>query len=471
MAVLRSTSLRAQLSLTYAGIALLTALLLGGILLSVLSGYYARAETAYLQAAAAQIQDRPLPRGGDTSLATWAARAALVEQVRVRVFDGAGELLADSGSPRDIGLGELDVRPDGRGDGRRGRRPQPLGEGIFGGSPSASASGASFKIGLTDASGEPAGYLVLSEPPTSGRAVLVGIAQAWTVAALFAVALAALAGYLLSSRISKPIVALTAASDRMADGDLSARAPVERADEVGRLGESFNQMADRMEGTVVALRRFVGDAAHEIGTPLTALRADLELAEGAASTDDERRLIGRALTQADRLQSLSESLLSLSRIEAGDPNGTIERVDLAATVSEAAESVASRAEQAGLTLEIDVAPSVLTVMADKGRLQTVFESLLDNAVKFTPDGGTVTVTARTDDGWATATVADTGIGIPDAEHGDVFSRFHRARNVSAYQGSGLGLAIVLATVERYNGTVAFESSDVGTRFEIRLPLV
>ena len=115
----------------------------------------------------------------------------------------------------------------------------------------------------------------------------------------------------------------------MADGDLTARAPVERADEVGRLGESFNQMADRMEGTVVALRRFVGDAAHEIGTPLTALRADLELAEGAASTDDERRLIGRALGQADRLQSLSESLLSLSRIEAGDPNGTVEPVDLA----------------------------------------------------------------------------------------------------------------------------------------------
>ncbi len=98
----------------------------------------------------------------------------------------------------------------------------------------------------------------------------------------------------------------------------------------------------------MALRRFVGDAAHEIGTPLTALRADLELAEGVASTDDERRLIGRALGQADRLQSLSESLLSLSRIEAGDPNGTIERVDLAATVSEAAEAVASRAEQAGL---------------------------------------------------------------------------------------------------------------------------
>jgi signal transduction histidine kinase len=470
MAALRSTSLRAQLSITYAGIALLTALLLGGILLTVLGGYYARAETAYLRSAAMQIQNRPLPNADDAELATWAARAAIVEQVRVRVFDSDGELLTDSGSPRDIGLGALDVRPDDHRDRLRDRRPQPLGDGIFGGDGSPSTSGANLKVALATASGDSAGYLLLSEPPTSGRAVLVGIAQAWAVAAVLALALAALAGYLLSSRISKPIVELTDASDRMADGDLTARAPVERVDEVGRLGESFNQMADQMESTVVALRRFVGDAAHEIGTPLTALRADLELAEGAASTDDERRLIGRALVQADRLQSLSASLLSLSRIEAGDPNGTIERVDLAAILREAAESVASRAEQAGLALEIDVTQSPLTVLADRGRLQTVFESLLDNAVKFTPSGGIVTVSSRAEEGWAATSVADTGIGIPEAEHGDVFSRFHRARNVAAYQGSGLGLAIVLATVERYGGTVSFESSDAGTRFEIRLPL-
>jgi signal transduction histidine kinase len=468
MAAFRSTSLRAQLSLTYAGIALLTAVLLGGILLSVLGGYYARAETAYLQAAATQVRRESIPASDPSNLAIWASRAALVAQVRVRVYDGSGELLADSGSPRELGLDALETRPPGRHGGRE-RLPEPLGAGIFGGV-SRGTSNASLRVALATNVGEPAGYLVLSEPPASGRAVLWGIAQAWTVAAVLALALAALAGYLLSSRISKPIVALTDASDRMAEGDLSARAPVERSDEVGRLGVSFNLMAERMESTVVSLRRFVGDAAHEIGTPLTALRADLELAEGVASTDDERRLIGRALGQADRLQSLSESLLSLSRIEAGDPNGIIERVDLTATVSQAAQAVASRAEQAGLTLGVDVPSSALFVMADQGRLQTVFESLLDNAVKFTPEGGSVAVSASTQDGWAVASVTDTGIGIPEAEHGDVFSRFHRARNVAAYKGSGLGLAIVLATVERYGGAVSFESSDAGTRFEIRLPL-
>ena len=196
MAALRSTSLRSQLSLTYAGIALLTALLLGGILLSVLAEYYEHAETAYLQAAAMQIRNEPLPDVEE--MAKWAARVALVEQVRVRAYDADGELMADSGSPRDIGLNELDPRHDGPRD-RPERRPQPLGDGLFGGGPSSgSASDATLKVAFANASGEAAGYLVLSEPPTSGRAVLVGIAQAWTVAALAAVALAALAGYLLS---------------------------------------------------------------------------------------------------------------------------------------------------------------------------------------------------------------------------------------------------------------------------------
>ena len=107
----------------------------------------------------------------------------------------------------------------------------------------------------------------------------------------------------------------------MAAGDLGARAPVAGGDEVGRLGESFNGMAARVETTVTSLRRFVADAAHEIGTPLTALQADLELAERKATSDDERRLVDRALAQTARLAGLSDNLLQLSRLEAGEPAG------------------------------------------------------------------------------------------------------------------------------------------------------
>jgi signal transduction histidine kinase len=99
----------------------------------------------------------------------------------------------------------------------------------------------------------------------------------------------------------------------------------------------------------------------------------------------------------------------------------------------------------------------------------VLSNLLDNAVKFTPEGGTVTLTVRQEGSSAVATVADTGVGIPADEQGEIFGRFHRARNVSAYPGNGLGLAIVKAAVERGGGTVTFSSSDAGTAFRVTLP--
>ena len=229
-------------------------------------------------------------------------------------------------------------------------------------------------------------------------------------------------------------------------------------------------MAARVETTVTSLRRFVADAAHEIGTPLTALQADLELAERKATSDDERRLVDRALVQTGRLASLSGNLLQLSRLEAGEPAGERRTSDLVAVARELADGAASRAEQAGVELTLDVTPGPLEVPVDQAGLQTILANLLDNAVKFTPQGGTVTVTVR-QEGLETLTlVSDTGVGIPAEEQRQVFERFHRARNVSAFPGNGLGLAIVKAAVERGGGRVSFTSSPAGTTFRVYLPL-
>jgi signal transduction histidine kinase len=314
------------------------------------------------------------------------------------------------------------------------------------------------------------GSIRLSEGPASGHDALMSAVVAWVLAAAPAVALAALAGWLVARRISRPVVALTAASDRMAAGDLGARAPVAGDDELRRLGESFNEMAARVETTVTSLRRFVADAAHEIGTPLTALQADLELAERKAGSDDERRLVGRALDQTARLASLSNNLLQLSRLEAGEPPAETQSADVAAAARELADAVASRAEQAGIELALDVTAGPLPVRLDRVRLQTVLANLLDNAVKFTPEGGTVSLTVHAEGPHAVVVVADTGVGIPAGEQGTVFARFHRARNVSAYPGNGLGLAIVSAAVEQAGGTVALTSTEAGTTFRVTLPL-
>ena len=463
---MRTRSLRWRLALTYAGMALLTAAILGGILIAVLANHYTRAEDQYLTASAKLIVADPPPLTTVSDLTSWAQAAALTTQTRVQVYTRDGSLIVDSGSPNTLDAESL-LGGLGYGYGHRGREfdqlPNPLGNGLFG-----TGGGARSSRSLTMAMGNGA-YVKLSEGPASGRDALVSAVVAWILAAALAVGLAALAGWLVARRISQPVAALTEASDRMAAGDLGARAPVAGGDEVGRLGESFNGMADRVETTVTSLRRFVADAAHELGTPLTALQADLELAERKAAGDDERRLIDRALVQTGRLASLSDNLLQLSRLEAGEPGGETQTSDLAAVARELADGVASRAEQAGVELTLDVAPGPLLVPLDRTRLQAVLANLLDNAVKFTPVGGAVTLTARRESGRVVTDVTDTGVGIPADEQRAVFERFHRARNVSAYPGNGLGLAIVKAAVDRAGGTVSFTSSEAGTAFRVVLP--
>jgi len=462
----RTCSLRLRLALTYAGMALLTAVILGGILLAVLGNYYSSAQEDYLRASAELVAADPPPLTTAEELSRWTRAAAIMIDARVRVYSPAGALLADSGSPAELDARDLFDELGERGYGRHGgdhRLPDPLGGGLFG-----SSGDARSDRTLTLALGNGAS-VSLSEAPASGREALVSAAIAWLLSAALAVGLAALAGYLVAARIARPVVALTQASNRMAEGDLGARAPVAGGDEVGRLAVSFNGMAARVETTVTSLRRFVADAAHEIGTPLTALQADLELAERKATSDDERRLVDQALTQTDRLARLSDNLLQLSRLEANEPAGAPQAADLAAVAREAADSVASRAEQAGveLTLAIDEGP--LPVAAERARLQTILGNLLDNAIKFTPKGGAVTLGVRPDAGTAVLTVADTGVGIPPDDQAGVFGRFHRARSVSAYPGNGLGLAIVKAAVERSGGSVSFTSSSAGTEFLVSLP--
>jgi signal transduction histidine kinase len=327
-----------------------------------------------------------------------------------------------------------------------------------------------LRVALPASAGIPGGYLLLSEAPAQGPAVLPRVAGSSLFAGVLAVIVAALVGYLLARRISRPLVDLTHATDRMAGGDLTVRADVAGSEEMQQLGESFNTMVAQTGATMDALRRFVADAAHELGTPLTAVQTDVQLAARAESLPDARRLAARAFGQAQRLRAVTSGLLELSRIEGGAEHGHEESADLAAAIHVAVEAVASRAEQAGLNLEMRVPPGELMVLADRSRLDAIVLNLLGNAVKFTPEGGTVGVTAGAEAAGAIMTVWDTGIGIPAGERDRVFSRFHRTAEASGIPGSGLGLAIVTAAVESAGGTIVIEDSPVGTRFSVRLPL-
>jgi signal transduction histidine kinase len=323
-----------------------------------------------------------------------------------------------------------------------------------------------------DAEGKLLGYAELSQGPAYGREIVESVAWGWAGAGGVAVLLAAGVGWLISRQLSAPLLALTEVTASMAAGNLSVRAEVKRdaPREVGLLAGSFNEMAEQVEETVLTLRRFVADAAHELHTPLTALRTNLELGSAEANPQP---FINRAQTQVERLETLTRDLLDLSRLETGASQTNFGPVNLNPLVQEVGELYASRAEQMGLTFSLELPEQPLAVSGNEAHLRRALSNLLDNALKFTSEGGSVWLGLRPlpAQNWAELWVEDTGLGIPATDVPQLFSRFHRGRNATAYPGSGLGLAIVKAITEGHGGQVAVENRLTGACFQVRLPLV
>lgn len=321
-------------------------------------------------------------------------------------------------------------------------------------------------------SGELMGYVVVSGGPSYSQGILSGVAAAWFVSGAVAVLLAALVGAVVSWRMSRPLVGLTGVTAKMAVGDLSVRADARRTDEFGTLALSFNEMADRLQAFILTLQRFVADAAHELNTPLTALRNNLDLALEEEDRGKQALLIKDGRSQVQRLEELAHGLLDLSRLESGERPGEKRPVDLGRLVLKTSEQYASQAEQAGLAFTLEVpakSDGGLVVQGDEAQLQRALGNLLDNAIKFTPEGGSVHLGLAAADGSIMLWVEDSGIGIPEKDLPLLFNRFHRGRNAAGYPGSGLGLAIVRAITLHHGGEVTAENTVGGARLTIRLP--
>jgi signal transduction histidine kinase len=314
------------------------------------------------------------------------------------------------------------------------------------------------------------GQVEVSNGPAYGTEIIEGMTSALIVAGAVAVVLAAGVGWFISRSMTAPLLALTAATTEMAQGQLSARVSLDRPDEFGVLAHSFDEMAQRVEATVSALRRFVADAAHQIHTPLTAVHADLELAASEPDRGRQQMFIERARAQLKRLEALTNDLLDLSRLEAHDVDEARTTVDLAALVREISETFASRAEQAGIAFNVEISQPSIKAQVNETQFRHAIANLLDNAIKFTPENGTITVGVRRDGDQVELWVNDTGIGISSEDLPQLFDRFHRGRNAAAYPGSGLGLAIIKAIVEGHHGEIRVRSrAGDGTHFALRVP--
>lgn len=504
-------SIRWWLPLSYAAIALLAAAALGGLLLFTLRQHYNDMERRYLEVSAEAIArsaerlflDREvLP---DEVFQSSASIYSFLVKSRVRLLDVGQQVVADSGSVSEQRTDTVIVNVRGPAEPFSGsevappqgfetflsiRQPEPAllpeGEGTprypvpvprhlgnrgwVGGIVSTdSHTDLSLTVPLFDREGTLLGYVELSESPAFGRDVIRDVAEKAILAGAIAVLLAASAGWVVSRRITQPVLALAHATQRMAEGDLTVRAAVQRRDELGLLARTFNIMAERVEDTVHALKRFVADAAHEINTPITALRTNLELVASGMLSSDGLADLARAQAELTRLETLTQSLLTLSRLEAQGVERVRTPVDLCALIRQVVENFASRAEQAGIALTLALPAGAPLVQGDDEQLARVLSNLLDNALKFTPAGGSITLSLESTPEGVQVSVTDTGIGIPPEDLPRLFSRFHRGRNAAAYPGNGLGLVIARAIVEDHGGQIRVDSSAAGTSVVFTLP--
>jgi len=328
-------------------------------------------------------------------------------------------------------------------------------------------------VPLIASKGKPLGMLELSNGPSYGADVIDSVTYAWLVASVFAIAIAALAGWFMSKRVTQPVLALQSATQQMEQGDLRIRVDLqdEHQQEFLSLASSFNSMAAQVEQTISTLREFVADAAHELHTPLTALQANIELARSEKSSAARSRYLDRAQEQGWRLEGLVQSLLDLSRIEAAESRSNLEPVDFVQLVRDIGEQFASRAEQADRAFTMNLSQQTGNVFGNETQLRQVVINLLENALKFTSQGGSISLDLEYSANESRLIVSDTGIGIPPEDLVHLFERFHRGRNASDYAGNGLGLAIVKAIVSRHGGIVSVQSeAGQGTQVKVTLPV-
>lgn len=319
--------------------------------------------------------------------------------------------------------------------------------------------------------GQPVALVQLITPAMPIDDVLHRLALYLALGLALALAVSTILGVSATRHVLESLGQMVATTRAIAAGDLSRRVGLPPGtNEIAQLGESFDAMVARLETAFVAQRRFVADAAHELRTPLTALSSSVELLRMGATDNDPaktERLLRYLDTELNRVIRLTNDLLTLSSLDA-QPHIALQPLDLSALLLDVLESYRSLLSMH--TLEQDVA-SHLWVQGDPDRLRQVLLNVLDNARKYTPDRGVITVHAGADEHTVVVQISDTGSGIPATALPQLFDRFYRVDTARTRHsgGSGLGLSIVQAILHAHHGSIAVDSTPgAGTTVILRL---
>jgi len=321
--------------------------------------------------------------------------------------------------------------------------------------------------------GATAGYLQVAQSLTLADAASEGLLVQIVAGLPLVLALAAAGGWFLAVRALRPIDRITRTAQAISANDLAQRIQYTGPDDdVGRLARTFDQMLDRLQAAFERERRFTADASHELRTPLTAIKGQMDVALSRPRSTAEYETAMRQLQpQVERLIRLTSDLLFITRLGLSPWRSPSTRVHLSDMLEAIIEQAQPLAEQHGLTLAAAISPG-LSTMGDPDQLIRLFMNLLDNAIKYTPPGGQVTVRAAQTPTEARISVADTGPGIPAEHLPHLFERFYRVEADRSRQagGAGLGLAIASEIVRVHRGTLDVQSRPgVGTTVTVCLP--
>ncbi|MDF1499698.1 MAG: ATP-binding protein [Anaerolineales bacterium] len=331
---------------------------------------------------------------------------------------------------------------------------------------------------MNDMMGGPGGGMGIGLSPDLFANYRRAVNEALLIAAAASILAAVVVSLLISRRIVAPVREMMAASQRIAQGKYDERVTIpgghepSEMDELANLAVSFNQMAARLDRTEAMRRQLIGNAAHELRTPLSTIKGTLEgLMDGVLPADISTYL--RAYREAERMQHLIQDVQELSRVESGAYELERQRVPLAELIESARLRLEQQYREKGVELAVEVPSSDVEVYADPMRIEQVLLNLLGNALQYTASGGSVRVTTAHSEQETVVSIEDDGIGIPLEHQEHIFNRFYRVdkSRSRAGGGSGIGLTIAKHIIEAHGGRIWVESPGVGqgSTFSFSLP--
>jgi len=411
--------------------------------------------------------DSPLASLSDVTLSLSAEL-----QTRIRILDQQGIVLVDSMDGEDIGRDLSSVEEVAQALSGQPGKAIRLAESRIG------IRGRTMYVAVSiSVDGQVVGAVYLSQSMSDLLAVIYDLRWRLVISTAVAAVVASAAGLLLSRALTHPIRQLTLAADEVARGNLERQVPVRSADEIGRLGQSFNRMVAQLRATERMRTDFVSNVSHELRTPLTAIKGLVEtLRDGAV---DDRQVRDRFLAtmedETDRLIRLVNDLLVLSKADSQALKLKRKPLDVRNLIESSVHKLAPQLEEKGLLVEMIASDGPQLVLADADRIEQVLVNLLDNAIKYSPERGRVTVVIDEEGptpGMVSIAVRDEGLGIPAGDLPRVFERFYRVDRARARDGggSGLGLSIAQAIVEAHGGEITLRSEEgQGTTVRFTLP--